>query len=59
MILAVYIGRSPIGPALYPQFLAGLQVGFAIFAVLCTIGIYFSLGRGNMRASPAGGAAKP
>ena len=45
IILAVTLGRAAITPALFPAFLAGMQLAFLAFAVLCMIGVLFSLVR--------------
>jgi EmrB/QacA subfamily drug resistance transporter len=50
VVFAVFIGREPISPANYSEFLKSVQVSFFIFAVLCTIGILFSLLRGELRS---------
>ncbi|NYT17686.1 MAG: MFS transporter, partial [Methanomicrobiales archaeon] len=47
IILAVTIGKVTITPALYEEFLAGMQIAFLSFGVLCMIGIIFSLIRGT------------
>jgi EmrB/QacA subfamily drug resistance transporter len=47
IILAITIGKVTITPALYEEFLAGMQIAFISFAVLCMIGIIFSLIRGT------------
>jgi EmrB/QacA subfamily drug resistance transporter len=47
IILAVTIGKVTITPALYEEFLAGMQIAFVSFAILCMIGIIFSLIRGT------------
>jgi len=47
IILAITIGKVTITPALYEEFLAGMQIAFLSFAVLCMIGIIFSLIRGT------------
>jgi len=49
LLFAVIIGPVEITPAYYPQFMASLHVGFILFAILCTVGIFFSLVRGKMR----------
>ena len=49
MLFAVIIGPVEITPAYYPQFIASLQIGFAIFTILCVVGIFFSLIRGKVR----------
>jgi EmrB/QacA subfamily drug resistance transporter len=48
-IFALYIGKNPIVPEFYGAFLAGIKVAFAISAVLCFLGIFASLARGNVR----------
>lgn len=45
IILAVTLGRATITPALFPAFLHGMQLAFLAFAVLCMIGVLFSLVR--------------
>lgn len=50
LILSLYIGRKPIIPHNYHLFVKCAQVSFAIFTVLCVLGIFASLARGNMRA---------
>jgi EmrB/QacA subfamily drug resistance transporter len=47
IILAVFIGKEVITPAVFPGFLAGMKLAFLIFAVLCIAGIFFSLVRGR------------
>jgi EmrB/QacA subfamily drug resistance transporter len=48
-LFSVYIGQVEIGPENYAALLSAIQTGFIIFTILCTIGIYPSLARGNMR----------
>jgi EmrB/QacA subfamily drug resistance transporter len=48
-LFSVYIGQVEIGPENYPALLSAIQTGFIIFTILCIIGIYPSLARGNMR----------
>ncbi len=50
VIFAIFIGREPISPANYDQFLKSVRVSFLIFSSLCTIGILFSLLRGEVRS---------
>jgi MFS family permease len=47
MIFALFLGRVPITPAVYPQFLASVRFAFAFFAALCVAGIFASLARGD------------
>lgn len=49
MLFAVMIGRVEITPEYFPQFIGSVQTAFALFAVLCVIGILASLVRGTMR----------
>ncbi|MEW6459402.1 MAG: MFS transporter [Bacillota bacterium] len=57
LVFAVYVGRAPITPELYPDFLSGVRVAFAVFAVLCFAGIFASLVRGEIRPKPEAPAA--
>lgn len=45
MILAVYIGRQAITPAVHKGFITGMRTGFIIFSILCIFGIFASLAR--------------
>ncbi len=49
VVFSVFIGRKPISPVNYGQFLRSVQVSFLIFALLCLVGILFSLMRGELR----------
>jgi len=51
VVFAVYIGREPISPANYDQFLKSVRTAFLIFSLLCTIGILFSMFRGDVRSN--------
>ena len=50
VVFAIFIGREPISPSNYDQFLKSVQVAFLIFSSLCTIGIVFSMCRGELRS---------
>jgi MFS family permease len=50
VVFAVFIGREPISPANYGEFLKSVRVAFLIFSSLCTIGILFSMFRGEVRS---------
>lgn len=54
MIFALFMGRVPITPPVYPLFLRSARFAFAFFAALCVAGIFASLARGD-RASNDGG----
>ena len=49
VVFAVTIGREQITPSNYDLFLKSVRVCFLILASLCTIGIFFSLFRGELR----------
>ena len=49
VVFSVFIGREPISPVNYVQFLKSVQVSFLIFALLCLVGILFSFMRGELR----------
>jgi MFS family permease len=47
LIFALFLGQVAIAPQVYPQFLANLKLAFAVFAVLCFVGVFASLARGD------------
>jgi len=47
LLFSVYIGPQEITARYYPQFLQSTHTAFIVFAVLCVIGIFFSLSRGK------------
>ncbi len=50
VVFSVFIGREQIAPANYQSFLKSVQVAFLIFFALCTVGIFFSFTRGELRS---------
>lgn len=55
VVLALLVGREPIGPTNYDRFLLSVQTVFLISATICAVGVYFSFARGTMRTDSAGG----
>ena len=49
VMFAVVIGRVEIAPENYPQFIRCVNLSFSIFVVMCIVGIFFSLFRGELR----------
>lgn len=49
LIFAVVMGRVPITPEYYGQFLVSTRIAFAVFTALCFAGIFMSLARGRVR----------
>jgi len=47
MIFALVMGRAPIQPSVYPQFLRSVRIAFVFYALLCIAGVFASLARGN------------
>ncbi len=50
MILVLFVGRVQIVPKYFPAFLRSTKAAFSVFALLCFLGIFASLARGNLRA---------
>jgi EmrB/QacA subfamily drug resistance transporter len=50
VVFAIFIGREPISSSNYDQFLKSVRVAFLFFSSLCTIGILFSMFRGQVRS---------
>lgn len=51
-VFTVFIGKVPIAPQYYEQFLRSIRVVFFIFAFLSILGIFASLARGRIRTGP-------
>jgi MFS family permease len=49
LLFALFLGRAEITPELYPQFLTSAKAAFAVFTVLCVLGVFASLARGDIR----------
>ncbi len=49
VVLALLIGHEAIGPENYTRFLLSVRTVFAVSALLCCVGVYFSLFRGRLR----------
>jgi hypothetical protein len=49
LIFALVMGRVPITPEHYGQYLASARIAFSIFTSLCFAGIFMSLARGKVR----------
>ncbi|MFC1820040.1 MFS transporter [Thermodesulfobacteriota bacterium] len=47
VIFSLFLGKEEISPSNYDLFLRSIYVSFLIFAILCVIGIFFSLVRGS------------
>ncbi len=47
LIFSLVLGRAPITPANFPQFLKSVRLAFVFYAALCFAGIWASLARGN------------
>jgi EmrB/QacA subfamily drug resistance transporter len=49
VLFATFIGRVEITPPLHDEFMTAMTIAFAIFALLCFLGIWASLARGKLR----------
>jgi EmrB/QacA subfamily drug resistance transporter len=49
LVLSILLGRVEITPDYYSLFVRSARVTFSIFAALCLVGIFASLGRGKLR----------
>ncbi len=45
MLIALYLGKEKITPENHLRFISSMKTGFAIFAVMCIIGVFASLAR--------------
>jgi len=51
LLISIYVGHIKIQPDSHPAFLSSLRAAFIIFTILCVIGVFASLARGNMDRS--------
>jgi len=51
LVFALYIGKGQITPELYPMFVRSAHAAFIILTLLCVLGIFASLARGQVRAT--------
>lgn len=49
LTFALFIGQTEISPGLYPLLQRAITASFTIFGILCVIGVFASLARGNLR----------
>ena len=59
VIITLFIGPVMITPDVAPHILMSIRVSFTFFAVLCCIGIFFSLVRGSLRDNCEGTCPEP
>ena len=50
VVFTIFIGREEISPINYYLFLKSVKVSFIISVLLCTIGVFFSFFRGELRS---------
>ncbi|MCA1915946.1 MFS transporter [Methanospirillum hungatei] len=50
MIIAIVVGKVDITPDVSDELMSAMNIGFVIFSVMCFIGIFFSMVRGNVRS---------
>lgn len=48
LIIGLFLGRAPIGPANVGLYLKSVKLSFAIFSLLCLFGVFASLARGRV-----------
>jgi EmrB/QacA subfamily drug resistance transporter len=51
IVLSLLVGHEPIGPHNFDRFLQSIRLVFMLSALLCSVGIAFSLFRGRLRQS--------
>ncbi len=53
LIFALLMGGTAVTPETAARFLTSARAAFGVFVVLCILGVFASLARGNIRARPA------
>jgi hypothetical protein len=59
LVLAVMVGQHPIAPADYDNVLTSVRITFAIFTVLCVVGVAASLVGPRAISTPANNGKEP
>jgi EmrB/QacA subfamily drug resistance transporter len=54
LIFAINIGHAQITPEYYPAFLTSMKTAFIFSGILCSLGVFASLSRGNVREDQSG-----
>ncbi|NNK93683.1 MAG: MFS transporter, partial [Desulfobacterales bacterium] len=54
LILSLFVGGQAISADLYPDLLRSIRLTFGVFSVLCVIGIFASLARGDIHTDDVG-----
>ncbi|RLI78942.1 MFS transporter [Archaeoglobales archaeon] len=49
LVFSIVMGRVEITPEYHPLFIESVKLAFTIFAAICFVGIFASLGRGRLR----------
>jgi hypothetical protein len=48
LLIEAFVGSSQVTPKMYPQFLQSVRTALMIFSILCGVGVFASLARGNL-----------
>jgi EmrB/QacA subfamily drug resistance transporter len=57
-LFAWFLGSSPIAPPVFPQFMQSMRTGFAVYTVLCALGVAASMARGGGPTTPGPAGAR-
>jgi hypothetical protein len=49
LLTSLFMGHAPLSTENKGLFLSAMKIGFIIFTILCIVGIFASLARGNVR----------
>lgn len=53
MVIAIYVGHASLTASSAPAILSSMHTSFLVFTVLCVLGVFASLARGQVRPDPA------
>jgi EmrB/QacA subfamily drug resistance transporter len=53
LLISIFIGTAKINPSNYMAFFSAMKICFSIFILLCFLGIFASIARGNLRREQA------
>lgn len=59
LALSLRLGRTRLEPEVYPPFLETMRALFLLFALLCLLGVFFSLARGKVHGARSAPGTSP
>lgn len=59
MVIAMYVGHASFDASSAPSIMSSMHTSFWVFTVLCVLGVFASLARGQVRSDPVNSQKQP